>query len=163
MKRHLRIIIALCLCCVGLQSIFAQTPSPNQAAPIYNFGSEVAPPQIIPFVGDPPAVTTCKQKVDGNVLLSLEIDPTGAPQSVMFVKPNLNDLDRLAIKVATADRFNPGTLSGAAVSVKASLELRFQTCLELSTDPSGVIHRVLHLRAWPRQTLGEPEEPKLAR
>ena len=161
MKRYQTIFAALCLCSLGAQSVFAQTPSPTPSAPVYDFGSEVTPPQIIPFGGNPPAVSTCKQKLDGNVVLSLEIDSAGRPQKVMFVKPHSDGLDLLAIKVTTADRFNPGTINGAPASVKAALEMHFQTCLEALTDPAGAAQQVLRMRAWPEQILGKPADLKL--
>jgi len=163
MRHSQTIFAAISLFCIGAASENAksQTTVPSAPSLTYDFGTQVAVPQLIPFAGNPPSPNTSKKKLDGNFVLSLEIDQTGTPQRIMLLKPHSDGLDRLAIQVAEADRFKPGAVNGNPVTVKASLELRFQGCLETSTDPASAGQEVLLMRAWPQQTLAKPAEPKL--
>ena len=78
----------------------------------------------------------------------------------MFIEPHFDDLDRLALEIAAADRFRPGTLNGAPVPVLASLEVIIKGCIFDSVDAGGNKEQNLRLRELPGQTLGRPGEPK---
>jgi TonB family protein len=135
--------------------------SASKPASAYPYGSEVALPEILPFEVNLDPLKECKGRFDGRVKLSLEIDPAGLPQKIMFIEPHFDDLDRLALKIAAADRFKPGTLNGAPVPVLASLEVLVKSCILDSVDEDGNKEQNLRLREQPGQTLGRPGEPKV--
>jgi hypothetical protein len=85
-------------------------------ASVYAFGSEVAAPEILPFELNLNPLQDCKGRFDGRVKLRLEIDRAGLPAKIMFIEPHFDDLDRLALKIAAADSFRPGTLKRGARS-----------------------------------------------
>jgi TonB family protein len=155
----------VCWGVLGLVAALGGLSHAEQSASIparaYAFGSEVALPELIPLAAnlDPPQA--CRGRFDGKVKLSLEIDPAGLPQKIMFIEPHFDDLDRLALKIAAADRFRPGTLHGAPVPILASLELFIKSCHLDSVDASGKKNEILRLRELPMQTLGQPGEPKV--
>jgi TonB family protein len=137
------------------------TPADVEAAHVYAYGSEVSPPEILPFSAplNPPG--NCSDRFDGKVKLSLEIDAAGTPQKIMFIEPHFDDLDRSAIQIAATDRFKPGTHSGTPVPVLASLELRIKSCIQDSVDAAGNKGQILRMRELPEQTLGKPGEAKV--
>jgi hypothetical protein len=79
----------------------------------------------------------------------------------MCIEPHFDDLDRLALEIAAADRFRPGTLNRAPVPVLASLEALFKSCILDSVDAGDKQEQILRLRELPGQTLGRPGEPKV--
>ena len=83
----------------------------------------------------------------------------------MFIEPHFDDLDRLALEIATDDRFRPGTLNRAPVPVLASLEALIKRSILDSADAGGKPGQILGLRELAGQTLGRPwagpGEPKV--
>jgi TonB family protein len=103
----------------------------------------------------------CKKKMDGKVVLSVLVDETGKPRNIMFLKPLGTDLDKLALKLVSADRFNPGTSDGAPVVVAQSVAVYFQACVDGITNDAGKKAYLLRLRSQPVQkleTLPQPPE-----
>jgi TonB family protein len=151
------ILVAACLFCVASQVTLAQTTStdPSTQTRVYDFGSEVTPPELLPFSSSIPP-DHCWEKVDGKVKLSVEIDPSGVPQKIMFIEPHYDGLDGFATQIASSDRFKPGAMNGTPVPVSASLELRIKSCLRDTVDAQGKKTRSLSLRELPEQTLGTP-------
>ena len=77
----------------------------------------------------------------------------------MFLSPTANDLDKLALMVARADRFTPGTRDGAPVVVGQSLELEIKSCVTEVKDSAGNKSYTVQMRAMPEQRLGRFTEP----
>jgi TonB family protein len=99
----------------------------------------------------------------GKVVLSVLVDESGQPHNIMFLRPLGNDLDKLALKLVTADRFKPGTHDGALVVVGLSVDVVFQACIDVITDDSGKKASWLRLRSQPVQKLESlPQPPKEA-
>lgn len=135
-------------------------PGPVQ---VYAVGAGVTAPELLPFNLPFTPIEKCKQKVDGKVVLSVIVDATGRPRNVMFLQPLGTDLDKLALQILAADRFNPGTRDGAPVAVGQSLEVSMQTCVEETEDSTGKKSYTLHLRFLPEQKLGPlPQKPEAA-
>jgi TonB family protein len=144
----------------ALSGVSKAQQSASMPANVYGFGSEVGSPEILPFEANLNPPQACQGRFDGRVKLSLEIDPAGLPQKIMFIEPHFDDLDRLALEIVAADRFRPGTLNGAPVPVLASLEVIIKGCIFDSVDAGGNKEQNLRLRELPGQTLGRPGEPK---
>jgi|SRR5580658_7331143 TonB family protein len=127
---------------------------------VYSIEPGLTAPDLLPLNISPMPQGKCKAKVDGTVQLSILVDATGRPRNLMFLHPLGTDLDKIALGVAAADRFAPGTLDGKPVVVAASLELNLQTCVEEAKDNSGKKIFTLALRSLPMQTLGAlPQAP----
>jgi TonB family protein len=143
---------------------FAQNQDPSAWSPpvqtkIYSPGPDVSAPELLPFNAPITPPESCEQKVDGKVRLFLLVDATGMPRSVMFLKPLANDLDKLALQIAGADRFKPGTHNGTPVVVEQSLEVGIKSCVEETVDSAGKESLQLRVRALPEQELGAPAGP----
>jgi TonB family protein len=122
-------------------------------------GPDVTAPELLQFDVplDPPK--SCEQKVDGKVKLSLLVEATGRPRNIMFLRPLANDLDRFALQIAEADRFEPGTRDNSPVVVAVSLEVGIESCVEETEDNPGNKSLILKMRSLPEQRLGPPAGP----
>ena len=78
----------------------------------------------------------------------------------MFIEPHFDDLDRLALEIATDDRFRPGTLNRAPVPVLASLEALIKRSILDSADAGGKQEQILGLRELAGPALGRPARAK---
>jgi TonB family protein len=65
-------------------------------------------------------------KVQGSVILYLEIDPTGHANNIRVIRSMGLGLDEKAMEAVTAWRFVPGTRDGRPVTVAASIEVNFR-------------------------------------
>ncbi len=111
---------------------------------VYAVGPGVTAPELLPLNLPPFPVEKCKKRVDGTVEISLLVDATGQPRNLMFLHPLGTDLDKFALKIVAADRFNPGTHDGAPVTVGQSVEVKMQGCVVQTKDNTG--HKALFLR-----------------
>jgi TonB family protein len=110
-------------------------------------------PQLLPGAYDLDASHHCK-KFDGAVLIGLIVDAQGSPQNIRLLRPTSTDLDKLAINVAAADRFTPGTRNGAPGAFAMQDEITLETCNETRKDHSGGNDALsLSLRSAPSQKL----------
>ncbi len=133
---------------------------------VYAEGPGVTAPQLLPLNLPLLSDKNCEEKGKGKVVLSVIVDATGRPRNLMFLQPLGTDLDKLALKIAAADRFTPGTRQGAPVAVAQSLELDLKACLEKTKDNAGKKISVVHLIGPPVQKAAalrnSPEETVFA-
>ncbi|HWG19538.1 MAG TPA: energy transducer TonB [Terracidiphilus sp.] len=124
---------------------FAQGENAAASAPvkIYHVGHDVTAPQLLP-VDFPLAIASdCGETISSKVTLSLIVDTDGVPRNIMFLAPSGNDLDRLAIRLVSFERFSPAKKDGIPVAVGESLEMQLDGCLVESEDTAG--HKSIHL------------------
>jgi TonB family protein len=141
------------------------TPPPKTDAQqarvkVYAVGPGVTAPELLPLNLTGISAGTCKKKMDGKVVLSVLVDETGTPRNIIFLKPLGTDLDKLALQLVSADRFNPGTLNGTPVVVAQSVKVDFQACIDETRDDAGKKTYLLRLRSQPIQKFGALPEPQ---
>ncbi len=142
---------------VGAQRETGPTPPP---ARIYDFGSTSTAPQLLHFDSPINAPADCHRFFDGKVKLLVQIDASGNPSEFYFTEPHGDDLDRFAVQILKGERFNPATVGGAPVAVRASLEMSLKSCVEETQNPDGSKSTHLRLRESPKQTLSAPKDAK---
>jgi TonB family protein len=100
-------------------------------------GPGITPPSLSP--GDYSAVIAgkCEQKLSGKVELALVVDATGKPQNIGFLKPTSTEIDRLAILIATMDRFTAGHGGEQPIAMGQALELHLHGCIVNDVDAAG--------------------------
>lgn len=64
--------------------------------------------------------------IQGTILLSVEISPTGTPQNVLVTRSLDPGLNRNAIAAVQEWRFEPGLKNGEPVTVRATVEINFK-------------------------------------
>jgi TonB family protein len=139
-------------------------PSPasaNQSAPVrvYSPGNGVAAPNFVPAKLDLDPIDPCDLKVDGKVYLSFLVDTIGVPRNLTFIQPIGSDLDMLALRIVSEDRFSPGTLSGTPVVVAQSVVVTLKTCVLQFEDKAGHRSYKLRLRLPPDQNFSAMQNP----
>jgi TonB family protein len=145
------------LCIIG--AAWSQPPSAAQQAKssgpvsIFKMGPGTTAPTLMPVDFSPAISNQCERKFKGKVEISLIVDAHGLAQNMLFLKPAVNDLDRVAILVAQMDRFTPATQAGTAIAVGQSLELNLESCLVSEVDSAGKRTYKLKLASVPTQKL----------
>lgn len=137
----------------------AHAPVAATPVKVYAPGSGVKAPRLLPL-NPPPAVTKdCENHAEGEVLLSLLVDTSGRARNVMLLKPAGSAVDRIAIQIASEDRFEPGTLDGNPVVVAQALRVKLEGCDLNQKEQAGNIALKWVLRSLPRQKLEKPKDP----
>jgi TonB family protein len=136
-----------------------QANRPPVRVKVYTVGPGVTAPQLHPLVPFDTDEGTCTEKRKAKVVLSLIVDSEGLPRNITFLQPFGTEFDRIALRLATADRFTPGTSNGTPVAVAQSLEISVQACVDSIQDATGKQGFLLRLRSQPVQMLGTPPEP----
>jgi TonB family protein len=92
---------------------------------VYKIGNGVSQPTIL-YKQEPEYTPEAKdQKIEGSVLLRVEITTEGHAENIRVVKSLDPGLDANAVTAVSNWRFNPGKKDGAPVAVYASIELTF--------------------------------------
>ena len=133
------------LLCVGFaagQQAAPPTPPPaagsqSGAMTVYYAGPGVTAPSLLPITFTDVVASGKCQKLDGTAELSAFVDAQGIPRYVFLLQPIGNNLDKVAIYIADADRFNPGTRNGQPAAVAATIKASIQSCIEEKNDEHG--------------------------
>jgi len=132
----------------------ANAATPKVAVPLDNPG--VIAPELLPVEIPLTQAKNC-EKLDGAVTLSAVVDSTGHPQNIYLLDPHRTDLDKLALIVANADRFKPGTQNGVPAAVALAIEIKMQTCVE-DVPKSKTGGYTVRFRSLPLQNLLPPSK-----
>lgn len=126
---------------------------------VYLPKAPVKAPQLLPLAREPEISKKCSEPWVGEPELSLLVDTEGRPRNVMFLKPVGSVVDRLAVAIAKADRFTPGTLDGKPVVVAESLKVKIEACAAGQKTVAGGVEQSWELKSLPRQKLQKPKNP----
>jgi TonB family protein len=135
------------------------SPEKSERVEVYSDAPGVITPALLPLNLPLMPIEECQQKVDGKALLSVIVDSAGEPRDLWFLRAMGNDIDKLALQVASEDRFTPGTIHVSPVAVAQTLEVSIQACLIETKDSSGATSHHLELRSQPTQDLVAPFQP----
>lgn len=150
--------------CAQQGSAPMKTAAPAAAASsakvtVYFPKDPVKPPQLLPMEDPPEVQKDCSNPWVGEPELSLLVDTEGRARNVMFVRPTGTVVDRLAVAIASADRFTPGTLNGKPVVVAESMKLKIEACETAEKREAAGVKQNWVLKAQPRQKLTKPKDP----
>ncbi|MGD0858315.1 MAG: energy transducer TonB [Terracidiphilus sp.] len=143
----------------GGQQTGSPAPAPpadatSSSAKVYDVGPEVTAPALLPTVWEVMAPDACKEEKDDTVALSLVVDAAGVPRDINPVHPDGSTVEKMALRIVDADRFNPGALKGEPVAVRWAVRVGIQGCLDSKKDDAGSTSTVFRLTAQPVQTFG---------
>ncbi len=93
--------------------------------PIYKVGNGVTPPRVLSRVAPTYTQEARDAKVQGTIMLTLEISAQGVPQNIHVVQGLGMGLDISAVQAITQWRFAPATLNGEPVPVRINSEINF--------------------------------------
>jgi TonB family protein len=130
---------------------------------VYAVGPGVTAPELLPFKVPDIPTEECKDAHDGTVTLSLIVDAAGLARNITFLSALGTDLDKLALLIAAADRFKPGTQDGAPVAVAESLQINIHACFQHTQNGADKSVSNVRLTSDPTQMLSRhPNPPKEA-
>lgn len=97
-----------------------------QSAQLYKVAQVQTPPKVVSKV-EPNYTDNARQaKIEGQVVLSLEVTPQGRAKNIRVTKSLDNGLDQQAIAAIEKWRFAPGVKDGKPVRVVATIEVNFR-------------------------------------
>jgi TonB family protein len=99
-------------------------------------GNGVTMPTLISKVEPTYTQEARAAKVNGTVVLYIEVDPEGVPQNIRVLRSLEPGLDENAIYAVSQWRFRPGTKDGNPVTVAAQVEVNFRL---LQGPPPGMM------------------------
>jgi TonB family protein len=97
-----------------------------EKARVYRVGDGISPPSVLSKVDPEYSHSARLGKVHGPVLLSIVVGADGQPHDIRVVRSLEPGLDANAIAAVRKWRFRPGKKAGAAVDVKATIEVNFR-------------------------------------
>ncbi|MEP6962649.1 MAG: M56 family metallopeptidase [Acidobacteriota bacterium] len=104
----------------------APPPAPQEDRPVYPIGGGVSAPAPIYTVQPIYTEEARRDKVQGDVLVTVLIDEAGIPDEITVVKGLGAGLDEAAVEAVRLWRFKPGFKDGEAVRVKATISVSFK-------------------------------------
>lgn len=137
----------------------AAAATSDEKVTVYFPKDPVKAPQLLPFPKQLDISKDCSNPWVGEPELSLLVDTEGRPRNILFVKPTGTVVDRLAVAIAGADRFTPGTLNGKPVVVAESLTMKIEACAANQKTVSEGVWQTWNLKSQPRQKLKKPKDP----
>jgi protein TonB len=94
---------------------------------VYRIGEEGVTPPMVLSKAEPVYTDEARDaKIEGTVVLSLEIDSDGLAQNIQVVRSLDGGLDQSAITAVQLWRFKPSEKNGKPVRVMAKIEITFR-------------------------------------
>ncbi|MGI8988678.1 MAG: TonB family protein [Bryobacteraceae bacterium] len=117
--------IAIGLAAAGHFAVWS-FPLQSSSGKVYKMADGITPPKVLHKV-DPDYTEDARDaKIQGTVLLSVEITPDGTAQNVQVQRGIDAGLDNNAVSAVRQWRFQPGMKDGQAVTVAAAIEVNFR-------------------------------------
>lgn len=93
---------------------------------VFRIGRDVSPP--VPLYKPEPQYSkeALKKKIQGTVVLYVEVDPSGHPRNISVIRSLGHGLDEKAIEAVGKWEFRPGYKDGEPVNVAATIEVNFR-------------------------------------
>jgi periplasmic protein TonB len=127
----LAIFVIIAFCGISLAQncpdVSSENPTGASAVPghLHRMGKEVTEPRIT-HQTDPVYSEKARQaKIQGTVLLSLIVDPSGTPTMIKVCQGLGSGLDEKAIESVRQWKFEPGTFHGRPAAVAVNVEVDF--------------------------------------
>jgi TonB family protein len=99
---------------------------PPERSGVYPIGAGVTAP-VVTYRAEPEYTQAAgRKKIQGTVILYLEVDTTGHPRNIKVKRGLGYGLDEKAVEAVTKWRFRPGTKDGKPVTVAATVEVNFR-------------------------------------
>lgn len=122
--RKAQSLIGACLIAFGLVQIAAAQTDKK----VYRIGEEgVTPPMVLSRTEPVYTEEARNAKIEGTVVLSLEIDMDGLAQNIEVTRSLDGGLDQSAVAAVQQWRFKPGEKNGKPVRVAAKIEVNFRS------------------------------------
>jgi periplasmic protein TonB len=111
----------------SLTILAAAVVAPGQEETVYSVKDPGVSTPVVVYKVEPKYTEAAKEaKVQGMVVLNLEVTKEGSADKIAVKEGLAPDLDQNAIEAVRQWRFKPGTKNGEPVRVKAAVEINFR-------------------------------------
>ena len=120
---------AACVAVLTCAAVFAPLAALSQQQTdekIYRVSKGMTPPKVLAKVDPQYTREASAAKITGTVLLSIVVGSDGVPRDIKVVRGLDSGLDEKAVFAVQQWKFQPGVKDGAAVSVRAMIEVNFR-------------------------------------
>jgi TonB family protein len=98
-----------------------------QDQPLYHIGDEALTPPVPTYTVKPQyPPQALAERLEGTVLLQLEVSLDGLPENIRVTQPLDEELDAAAVEATRQWRFEPGRKDDAPVRVEVAMEMTFR-------------------------------------
>jgi TonB family protein len=119
--------IAASITCITVNAS-PQAPSPKpDAENVYRVGGGVTAPRVLSRADPEYSEEARAAKINGTVLLQVVVGKDGIAHHINVLKGLDGGLDIKAVEAVQKWKFEPGTLNGEPVDVRAQIEINFRT------------------------------------
>jgi TonB family protein len=127
-RTFLAALAAATVAFVGLVNAAPQALAPRPDADnVYRVGGGVKAPRVLSRVDPEYSEEGRAAKINGTVLLQVVIGKDGIAHHINVLKGLDGGLDIKAVEAVQKWKFEPGTLDGEPVDVRAQIEINFRT------------------------------------
>ena len=100
--------------------------APALPAGVYRVGGGVTAPRLLHKIEPQYTEEARGGKIQGTVVLMVDIDPLGTATNVEVIRSVEPGLDQKAVEAVRQWQFQPGTKDGSPVTVRATIEVNFR-------------------------------------
>ncbi|MFP5237961.1 MAG: energy transducer TonB [Acidobacteriota bacterium] len=147
----MRILKSAGAVCLALSMSLCAIGRAQELVKVFKPGHDVTSPQLLPTDFSQAIATDCPVKLSGAADLSLIVAADGTPKNILFLHFTGTELDRLAVRLLSQQRFTPGTHDGAPIAVSQSVKMKLDGCLAIAQDANGQNHVVVQLSRAPEE------------
>lgn len=147
--------VACLLLCLG-RGVIAKAQDPSfDLVKVFKPGHDVTSPQLQPTDFSQAITADCPVKLAGTAELSFIVAIDGTPKNILFLHFAGTDLDRLAVRLLSQQRFTAGTHDGSRVAVSQAVKMKLEGCLVITADANGRKHVFVRLLKAPEEKLSD--------
>jgi TonB family protein len=111
---------------VAVSSFPLQAEQPGKSGKVYKMEDGITPPRLVEKVEPGYSEEARAARVEGTVLLRVEITAEGAAQNIQVMQGIGSGLNEKAVEAVQQWHFAPGTKDGEPVTVLATIEVNFR-------------------------------------
>lgn len=147
--------VACLLLCLGQCAISNAKEPSSDLVKVFKPGHDVTSPQLQPTDFSQAITADCPVKLAGTAELSFIVAIDGTPKNILFLHFTGTDLDRLAVRLLSRQRFTAGTHDGSRVAVSQAVKMKLDGCLVITADANGRKHVFVRLLKAPEEKLSD--------
>jgi TonB family protein len=153
--KPIKLFVAFAVSCSLFAGVLSHaSESPIKRIKVFQAGKNVSAPELMPIDLSKLIETNCINRMSGDVELATIVDPEGSPNDTMPLQTSGDNLGRLALDIASQDKFKPGHKDGVPVAVSITINMHLDVCIATVVDAKGKPAPKVRLLSQPVQSLG---------
>ncbi|HEY1575492.1 MAG TPA: energy transducer TonB [Terracidiphilus sp.] len=153
--KPIKLFVAFAVSCSLFAGVLSHaSESPIKRIKVFQAGKNVSAPELMPIDLSKLFETNCINRMSGDVELATIVDPEGSPNDTMPLQTSGDNLGRLALDIASQDKFKAGHKDGVPVAVSITINMHLDVCIATVADAKGKPAPKVRLLSQPVQSLG---------